>query len=126
MFYFSTLQVSGASSLETVITCAILGPHSASSNSQKAAMIPTWRLTLFPISSGVLYTKNQISVLLLVATTFHLFLLRGLFPCKGSMAISHHSLKKKSQKPKKEQEPSYSFIYSRSTRGFSLLITLYY
>lgn len=58
-------------------------------------MIPTWRLTLFPISSGVLYTKNQISVLLLVATTFHLFLLRGLFPCKGSMAISHHSLKKK-------------------------------
>lgn len=90
-------------------------------------MIPTWRLTSFPISSGGLYTKNQISVLLLVATTFHLFLLRGLFPCKGSMAISHHSLKKKkSQKPKKEQEPSYSFIYSRSTQGVSLLIMLYY
>lgn len=54
-------------------------------------MIPTWLLTLFPISSGMLHTKNQISVVLLVATTFVIFLLRSLFTCKGIMGISHHS-----------------------------------
>lgn len=83
-------------------------------------MIPTWLLTLFPISSGVLYTKNQISVLLLVATTFHLFLLRGPFTCKGSMAISHHSLKKKKSETKERARPFlFIYIFKKHSRLFS-------
>lgn len=88
------LQASGASSFETVITWQYLAhilPLPIGCWVQKAAMIPIWLLTLFPVSRGMLHTKNQISVVLLVATTFLLFLLRGLFTCKCSMAISHHS-----------------------------------